>query len=481
MNQRSPKFYFFFSGFIIFIYLIVRAIKLPMTCDEVKTCLEYSRDSVGEIMSYSRSAVPNNHIFHTLLVKFFTNIFGMKALVCRLPNLLGFVMYFYFCYKILNLGENKRGSSIPIVLGLLLLVGNPYLLDFFSLARGYGLACAFMMGSIYFALNFLKSQENKTILLSALFGVLSVYTNFTTLNFYVALCLLLGIFIIIQPKKNLSALSILLVCSTVLADLSYFPIVRMRATNQFVFWGSKGFYEDTFKSLTDSLMYGSWYFGHNTANVFRILILLLLFAVGIFVTFAFKKLKAETFKTPFVFAFLLLITTVITNIAQYYVVHTPYLQTRTALFFFPLADLPIALCCQNLEQINRKAFNIVAFILGLPFAYHFFSHINTNSCYEWWYDASTKKVLTYLENEYQNDPEKKKIKLATFSWMMPSFLFHIQEEGRESWINIPESNGKIHPEGMNYYYTFDSEIDSLKDKFEVEKNYGGRSLMKRKK
>ncbi len=493
INYKSKDFSFFLGGFVILVYLIVRAVKVPMTCDEVKTCLEYSRDSFSQIVSYSRSAVPNNHILHTLLVKFFTNIFGMTALVCRIPNLLGFIVYFYFSYKITN-GFNKNGlidnglidnrqknqaSVIQSSVSLLLLVGNPYFLDFFSLARGYGLACAFMMSSIYFALQYLKTQKNKPIFFSALFGVLSVYTNFTTLNFYVALCFLLGVFIIIE-RKNFFQLAILFAFTVLLAALSFLPITRMRATNQFVFWGNKGFYEDTFKSLTDSLMYGSSYFGAHTIAFFRIIALFLLFLVGVFCVLDFRKNKLLAYQTPFVFAFILLVTTVVVNISQYYIVHTPYLQTRTALFFFPLAALPIALLFSNLYEKNKKILNVVALVAGLPLAYHFFSHINTHSCYEWWYDSDTKKVLKYLEKEYQNDPEKKKIKLATYSWMMPSFLFHIEEEGREWWINVPESNGKIHPAGMNYYFTFDSEVPALKDQFDVVKKLGGRVLMKRK-
>ena len=254
----------------------------------------------------------------------------------------------------------------------------------------------------------------------------------------------------------------------------------MRATNQFVFWGTKGFYEDTFETLTNSLMYGSSYFGESTTLILRILTLILLAGTGILAMIEWRKKKTDAFKEPFVFTFILLIATVVVNITQHIVVHTPYLQTRTALFFFPLAALPIVLAFKELAVSRKNIFYSIVPLFSLLWAFHFFYNINTRFCYEWWYDANTKKILTYLKNEYDNDPQKKKIKLGTFSWMMPSFLFHIEEEGRSGWIEVPASESTLHPAGMQYYYTFDSEADALKNDFQVIKDYGGRVLMKRK-
>ncbi len=511
MNLKpTVGFYFSIWGFLIFIYLIVRAVKLPMTCDEAQTCLTFSRFSVLEIITYSRSAIPNNHIFHTLLIKFFTTTFGMKLWVCRLPNLLGFIIYYFFCFKILTLNlildksisKKSPAQIVALAVGIIILVCNPYLLDFFSLARGYGLACAFMMGSIYFALLFLTNKNTKTLLFSLALGVLSVYTNFTTLNYFVAAWILLvfeicseALFVHHLTLKNLNKPSnlnqnlkseiwdytiILIFSAALLAALSYLPITEMRATNQFIFWGTKGFYEDTFSTLTDSLMYGSWYFGQFTASVLRIITLLLLSGVVILVFIEIKKKKIDAFREPFVFTFILLAVTVVVNIAQHIIVHTPYLQTRTALFFFPLAALPIVLSFKELAESRKKIFYGIVPLFSLLWAFHFFHSINTRYCYEWWYDADTKKILTYLKKEYDNDPEKKKIKLATFSWMMPSFMFHIVEEGRSGWIEVPSSNSTVHPQGMQYYYTFDSEAEVLKKYFQLIKDYGGRVLLKRK-
>ncbi len=57
------------------------------------------------------------------------------------------------------------------------LLGNPMLLDFFSLARGYGLACAF--GLITLILTIWGATSRKNIFLVTLFGALSLLSNYS--------------------------------------------------------------------------------------------------------------------------------------------------------------------------------------------------------------------------------------------------------------------------------------------------------------
>ena len=53
----------------------------------------------------------------------------------------------------------------------------------------------------------------------------------------------------------------MVIISIVLAGASYGPVTKMMETNQFVFWASDGFYENTIKSLLVSSLYDSGHFG----------------------------------------------------------------------------------------------------------------------------------------------------------------------------------------------------------------------------
>ena len=75
---------------------------------------------------------------------------GSSDLALRLPSLIGYGMY--LCFSILILGF-LRYRPIAFA-GFLLLNLNAYLLDYFALSRGYGLALGFLMGALFFFFGF---------------------------------------------------------------------------------------------------------------------------------------------------------------------------------------------------------------------------------------------------------------------------------------------------------------------------------------
>jgi len=506
LNVSNVRYPLMVSGALIFIYLLIRAVRLPMTCDEVQTCLAFSRYSVPEIMTYSRSAIPNNHIFHTLLVKLFTNIFGMKLLVTRLPNLLGFITYYYFCCRLVLEftskpveGLSKFGYWASVIIPMLILVANPYLLDFFSLARGYGLACGLMMGSVYYALCYCEESSQRFLFLSLLLGALAVYANLTVLNYFVALWVLLLMSIgystlALREDRKMGTSRIdytyremwihfgmTVGIGLVLAAALYLPIVRMRETNQFVFWGSKGFYQDTFVTLVNGLAYHGDYFHADPTPYICGLILVLLFVCVCFAGVLFGQYRLGSLYLPPMFMFGLLFGSIVVNILQHWLVGTLYLQTRTALFFFPLGALVISQLIGTLMGSGARIVTIPCYVIGMAVFLHLVFSMNLKSCWEWWYDMDTREVLNYLEDQYKQDPQKKKIKLATNDLMQPSFWFHVSEEGREPWVNIPAWDNHVQKDStIDYYYTFASEYGELKGEYDMVKDYGGRFLLRRR-
>jgi hypothetical protein len=486
-------------------YVIARVFIIPVTCDEVQTCMVFSQFSVLEIVTYSRAQIPNNHIFHTLLVKLSVWLFGMKDWSVRIPNLLGYIMYCYFAYRLM---VRQTKYWWELYFGLIVLIGNAYLLDFFSLARGYGLASSFMLGSICLALEFIQNKRIASLRFAMLLGVLSVYSNFTTLNFYVALCLLLFANSVINDWSNrkqvVQVFLNLILPSLLLAALSYLPILRMRETNQFVYWGSTGFYADTYRTLSSCLVYGASYFGENTSSQVRFGMSLLLVVMGVSLIVGrcynatphtlhsqpaqvveMSTLRPNTTSAgrTMIFCYLLLLTAVLVNIIQHIVTKTPYLQTRTALFYYPLFALTVVQFAPWLHHhcsIGSAKYYVA--ILGLMWVIHLGKTVNLYSCNEWWYDSDTKTIIKYLSDQHDLHPEKGPVRLATFSWMQPSFWFHIVNDKHEDKVRVPAFIGEVHPnEDVDYYFTEDRELDALKEKFEIVQRFpASRVLLKRK-
>ena len=130
-----------------FAFIVAKAIIVQVTTDEAYTLSILTKVGVWDLVSY-KDSYTNNHILHTLLVKLSFAIFGMDQVAGRLPNILSFLLYFGFVWR-----YSQRFFSDDLVrfMFIAVMLGNPYMLEFFALARGYGLSIGLMMASIYFA------------------------------------------------------------------------------------------------------------------------------------------------------------------------------------------------------------------------------------------------------------------------------------------------------------------------------------------
>jgi hypothetical protein len=176
------------SGFFI-LYEIFRAVRVGFTEDEASTLLLYLAHDVSAVFNFSAA---NNHLLNSLLAKIFLVGGGSAELILRLPNLLGYLFYLLFSFLIVNKFKN-RWMAIG---GFLLLNINVYVLDFFSLCRGYGLSLDFLVASLFFYVTFLekkfqnRSPGRQDLSLAFLMAAFSVLANITMLNVYLSLAVL---------------------------------------------------------------------------------------------------------------------------------------------------------------------------------------------------------------------------------------------------------------------------------------------------
>ena len=232
----------FAFGVVILSILIIKAVLMQVTCDEAYTVQTLAPQPVWDLISY-KDSYTNNHILNTLLVKGLFSIFGMNHSLARVPNIAAFILYFYFIYRFSKKYISEDWVSLMFIV---VMICNPYLLDFFALARGYGLAIGLMMGSIYFAARYLLDGNSKSLPLSILMAILSVYAQFAMLHFYLGLNLLFVLFLLIHyfPNKNikplLHGLGIQAAGLVVLISLIYLPITAILKDNQIAYYGTRG-------------------------------------------------------------------------------------------------------------------------------------------------------------------------------------------------------------------------------------------------
>ncbi len=183
-SKRQLKYTLCF--FIIFIFSIcIRLFYLnsPLSYDEGFTYYHYSKHPFFIIMTYYD--YPNNHIFHTLLVRGSNLIFGNNIFALRLPALLSGIFLIPLVYLYVGKFFNKNSG----LLAAILVSFSAILISYSVNARGYSILFCFFI-SLLVLIELLRKNENKFIwFLFVLIQVIGMYTiptmMYTSLLVYV--------------------------------------------------------------------------------------------------------------------------------------------------------------------------------------------------------------------------------------------------------------------------------------------------------
>ena len=282
----------FSLGVGVFAFIIAKAVTVQVTTDEAYTLTILTKETVWNLVSYE-SSYTNNHILNSLLCKLSFGIFGMNQVAGRLPNILSFILYFWFVWQF-----SRRFFKDDFV-GLMfvaVMLGNPYMIEFFALARGYGLSIALMMTSIYFAANYVLANHRRSLSISLMFAILSVYAQFALLHFFLGLNFLIFTFEVQKYLKTenrdelLRGVGMQIIATILLGILVYAPFKAILKDNQISYYGSKNIWDDSIVSLISRSLYGQGYFSDQTVVVFKNLMVALFIFLFLY---CFNKFKTQ--------------------------------------------------------------------------------------------------------------------------------------------------------------------------------------------
>jgi len=156
---------------LIFLTNIYRAATQSITHDEAVT---YENFVAAPWSIVFNSYDANHHVLHTIFCKIFVDLLGVSPLTLRLASLLSGLLYLYVIFRIC---ERLFGTGWYLPLSALLLSLNPYLLDFQSAARGYGMAVAFLFLALWEMLEWLEKPETLRLVRAGLALGLSIGAN----------------------------------------------------------------------------------------------------------------------------------------------------------------------------------------------------------------------------------------------------------------------------------------------------------------
>ncbi len=121
----------------VFAAIVIKAASADLTWDEAWTFLHYGRDPLG----FTRLDLANDHPLNSILVWASTWLLGNSEFIIRIPNVLAGALYLAATARLV------RGVRLK-ALAFAICVLQPYLIDYFSLARGYGLAVALVQSGL---------------------------------------------------------------------------------------------------------------------------------------------------------------------------------------------------------------------------------------------------------------------------------------------------------------------------------------------
>jgi len=326
----------------------------------------------------------NNHVLNTLLIKVLF-LLGVSSLaIVRLPNALAFIFYMYWAYRI----NSKWLSPFVGLSCFALLMCNPFLLDFFGLARGYGISLGFMMGALYFGAEFFESRSMLSLIRALLLASLSVLSIFSMIYFWSGLAATLTLACVL--KRDWSGLKKSLLCCLIIG-LALFgciavPVFRLRESGSLYYGGDNSFYADTLVSLARYSLY--------SLNITSFVYLVLNFCLGsvllISVSAYFKRRTFGSLKTVFLGVGIISVALLI---LAHHLAGVLYPINRVGLFLYPLFVFSLCFCLNDLNRYARAA--ILSLIL-MSFTINFIAKGDFYRTALWSFDAHTEEILNQL-------------------------------------------------------------------------------------
>lgn len=306
-------------GVLVFVYLTIRASIVPLIHDEAVTYYTYM-DTANFIPGYAYWDA-NNHLLFSALGALFCALFNYSLLVVRLASLLFFPVYAYYTYQV---ARKQFEGSIRLLFFIVMLT-TPFVIEFYSLARGYGIGLACFMGLINYTLKGMENHSFQTFLRITIFGMLTLLGN---LSFFVGVLAVVGWYfihwIVISAPKWTQIAKRLAIFVGSLAPLVYY-MFELKERN-LLYYGGSEFVSFFLKPF--AVVY--------LQNKAIWPVVLVPFALAVVLLAIAVKKGFSTVLGKSMFFPLTLVSGLVGIVALQLILHVNYPEDRTALYYFPL-------------------------------------------------------------------------------------------------------------------------------------------------
>ncbi|HTM47772.1 MAG TPA: hypothetical protein VL285_03785 [Bryobacteraceae bacterium] len=370
---------------------VYRGASQSITIDEAFTYNAFLAGPLGDLLNQYDA---NHHVLHSFLCKISIGILGLSEFSFRLPSLLGGLLYFMAAFR---LGRLLFGSGWALPLSISLLTLSPGLLDYFSAARGYGMAAAFLMLAILQMAHY--DDRPGRLERGALCLAASVASNLSFAFPAVALAL---VFALSMARENrlADAVDRFLVPGLVTAfTILVLPLTHLRPHH---FYAGLPTLRESVESVWGSFLSSDLSRTPAPQGIWFLLPVVTLAAAlsrgGPLrkITPAARVLRLST--AALVGSVLLLVT-------GHYLLGILYPVRRTGLYWIPLLVLTCLALAAHIVNTSRGRRAAVPFAAaGLALAAQFLSQWSVSRYAEWPYDSDTKRVVKRIIEDHKSHP-----------------------------------------------------------------------------
>lgn len=366
------------------VYVALRAHFIGPYQDEITTFFWYAKK--GDINPFHAHLDANNHVLNSLFIHISYLLFGTKLFFLRLPNILAFIIFCYYLFKISQLIKSQLLRFSLFITFL----ASIFFISFFSIARGYGISYAFLLGTFYFLLRIKDEYREKYLVYGLIFLSLSLWANLslllTSLPIFFAYVFY---FIKSKPFSKISYLYLLIYIVPVYFAIDFALLLK---NNGSLYLGIEGdFLFDAIMPLLFNLFYS-----------FKIAYALL-FIGGIGAVYLILFKRKSLLKSNAFILFFILFSSVMGIYLSFYILGVGYPVERALLH---IGVLFIVYLFFILDEFNLKLVNYLALILPLFLVVFFFKEQGVNLTYIpiWRETTFHKSFFDKIDYNSENQP-----------------------------------------------------------------------------
>lgn len=378
-------------------YTTARAVTVSFSWDESWTWTHHVSKDMFYQQAYDKMG-GNHHLLNVWLMWICHKLFGDGVLSLRLPSLMAHAIYLYATGRM----ALKARTGLLAVAVFILLNVHPYLLDFFSLARGYGLGCGWMMISLWHAWRyFADGRTARDVFRSAVFAALAAMSHVIMINYLLALgfaFLLTWSFQAFQGHRVAWRSYLLSLCIPGAVGLA---LILPNALGLFhggsLNFGCDSFWQCMVRTLGEKVLYHQPY----AWPVLRIMAMSIgsVLAVCLFTAIAALRGGWASRCGAMGFGLLVMAACLLSFLMQQLLFGVPLPQTRTGLFLLPLSAYITAAAMVAWPKPGFLPVS-AAWLLCIPVLYHQAKSFNFTYAVEWKPSGEVAHMLDIIAEDH---------------------------------------------------------------------------------